>query len=214
MGCWMLGCWWTWLARGCLHSRRRNAPSGLCTPPCEGGPSPAFPCAYLPSPWPSPDTSHCPGEGVLRPQFTHLKNERVGPMTFETRCACWLPTLPGRPTGQSSPPPSTILPLMQVGKNVSACAGRRNHIRSLEHVQVQLSLSYSRRGDLEISLTSPMGTHSTLVAIRYALGEATSTSVHCWGWLIRTLWTNAVLLSVLHEGAVQLQVEPATHIWD
>lgn len=48
-----------------------------------------------------------------------------------------------------------------------ACAGRANYIRSLEHVQVQLSLSYSRRGDLEISLTSPMGTRSTLVAIRY-----------------------------------------------
>ncbi|XP_053076190.1 proprotein convertase subtilisin/kexin type 4 isoform X1 [Acinonyx jubatus] len=62
--------------------------------------------------------------------------------------------------------PSPILPLTQVRRNVSACAGRANHIRSLEHVQVQLSLSYSRRGDLEISLTSPMGTRSTLVAIR------------------------------------------------
>ncbi|XP_045398738.1 proprotein convertase subtilisin/kexin type 4 isoform X7 [Lemur catta] len=67
-----------------------------------------------------------------------------------------------------SPPrsPSPILPLMHVGNNVSACAGSHNYIRSLEHVQVQLSLSYSRRGDLEISLTSPMGTRSTLVAIR------------------------------------------------
>lgn len=55
---------------------------------------------------------------------------------------------------------------MRVRKKVSACAGRANYIRSLEHVQVQLSLSYSRRGDLEISLTSPMGTRSTLVAIR------------------------------------------------
>lgn len=53
---------------------------------------------------------------------------------------------------------------------MSACAGRANYIRSLEHVQVQLSLSYSRRGDLEISLTSPMGTRSTLVAIRYGGG--------------------------------------------
>lgn len=55
-------------------------------------------------------------------------------------------------------------------KNVSACSsgGSRPLIRSLEHVQVQLSLSYSRRGDLEISLTSPMGTRSMLVAIRYA----------------------------------------------
>lgn len=56
---------------------------------------------------------------------------------------------------------------MLVSKNVSACSyGSHRLIRSLEHVQVQLSLSYSRRGDLEISLTSPMGTRSTLVAIR------------------------------------------------
>lgn len=39
-------------------------------------------------------------------------------------------------------------------------------IRSLEHVQVQLSLSYSRRGDLLVALSSPMGTTSTLVTVR------------------------------------------------
>lgn len=57
---------------------------------------------------------------------------------------------------------------MLVPKNVTACSdgSHRRLIRSLEHVQVQLSLSYSRRGDLEIFLTSPMGTRSTLVAIR------------------------------------------------
>ncbi|XP_048196809.1 proprotein convertase subtilisin/kexin type 4 isoform X2 [Perognathus longimembris pacificus] len=65
--------------------------------------------------------------------------------------------------------PTPILPLMHVPKNVSACARRRHGIRSLEHVQVRLSLSYSRRGDLEISLTSPMGTRSILVAIRDAV---------------------------------------------
>lgn len=57
---------------------------------------------------------------------------------------------------------------MQVSKNVSACAGRPNAIRSLEHVQVRLSLAHTRRGDLEIELLSPMGTRSTLVAIRWA----------------------------------------------
>ncbi|KAK2086871.1 Proprotein convertase subtilisin/kexin type 4 [Saguinus oedipus] len=62
--------------------------------------------------------------------------------------------------------PSPILPVMYIRKNVSACAGRHNAIRSLEHVQVQLTLSYSRRGDLELSLTSPMGTRSMLLAIR------------------------------------------------
>ncbi|XP_013914672.1 PREDICTED: proprotein convertase subtilisin/kexin type 4-like [Thamnophis sirtalis] len=58
---------------------------------------------------------------------------------------------------------------LSVSQNVSSspCLQRRHRgIRSLEHVQVQLSLTYSRRGDLAISLTSPMGTTSTLVDVR------------------------------------------------
>ncbi|KAM6219901.1 proprotein convertase subtilisin/kexin type 4 [Rhynchocyon petersi] len=79
----------------------------------------------------------------------------------------WLPTQPQRKCAVSVvQSPTMIRPLMMVPKNVSACAGLPTYIRSLEHVQVQLSLSYSRRGDLEIVLTSPMGTHSTLVAVR------------------------------------------------
>lgn len=78
---------------------------------------------------------------------------------------------------------------------MSACAGRANYIRSLEHVQVQLSLSYSRRGDLEISLTSPMGTRSTLVAIRPldVSGQGYNNwifmSTHFWDEDPRGLWT-------------------------
>ncbi|XP_063003351.1 proprotein convertase subtilisin/kexin type 4 [Elgaria multicarinata webbii] len=56
---------------------------------------------------------------------------------------------------------------LSISENVtSACLGKTRSIRALEHVQVQLSLRYSRRGDLAISLTSPMGTKSTLVAVR------------------------------------------------
>lgn len=86
-------------------------------------------------------------------------------------------TPPNPPLGSTWPaadpqdrphPTSPILPRMLVPKNVTVCSDGSRHrlIRSLEHVQVQLSLSYSRRGDLEIFLTSPMGTRSTLVAIR------------------------------------------------
>lgn len=84
---------------------------------------------------------------------------------------------------------------MHVRKNVSACAGHANYIRSLEHVQVQLSLSYSRRGDLEISLTSPMGTRSTLVAIRpfdisgQGYDNWIFMSTHFWDEDPRGLWT-------------------------
>ncbi|XP_017905925.1 PREDICTED: proprotein convertase subtilisin/kexin type 4 isoform X2 [Capra hircus] len=116
----------------------------------------------------------------------------------------WLPTQPQKkcvihivhtrtPAGEALAP-SPILPVMHVRKNVSACAGHANSIRSLEHVQVQLSLSYSRRGDLEISLTSPMGTRSTLVAIRpfdvssQGYNNWVFMSTHFWDEDPRGLW--------------------------
>ncbi|XP_047294937.1 proprotein convertase subtilisin/kexin type 4 isoform X10 [Homo sapiens] len=99
----------------------------------------------------------------------------------------WLPTQPQRKCAvrvQSRPT-----------ENVSACAGLHNSIRSLEHVQAQLTLSYSRRGDLEISLTSPMGTRSTLVAIR-PLDVSTEgynnwvfMSTHFWDENPQGVWT-------------------------
>nr|XP_045719410.1 proprotein convertase subtilisin/kexin type 4 isoform X2 [Mirounga angustirostris] len=108
----------------------------------------------------------------------------------------WLPTRPQQKCAIRIVHTATpILPLMQVRKNVSACAGRASYIRSLEHVQVQLSLSYSRRGDLEISLTSPMGTRSTLVAIRPldVSGQGYNNwifmSTHFWDEDPQGLWT-------------------------
>uniref|UniRef100_A0A8I5YQG8 Proprotein convertase subtilisin/kexin type 4 n=1 Tax=Pongo abelii TaxID=9601 RepID=A0A8I5YQG8_PONAB len=108
----------------------------------------------------------------------------------------WLPTQPQRKCAvrvQNRPTP--ILPLIYIRKNVSACAGLHNSIRSLEHVQAQLTLSYSRRGDLEISLTSPMGTRSTLVAIR-PLDVSTEgynnwvfMSTHFWDENPQGVWT-------------------------
>lgn len=100
--------------------------------------------------------------------FTHLRKEcpqALGQCPPKPASGLYLAR--SRPTGPSSPT-SPILPRMLVPKNVTVCCdgSRRRLIRSLEHVQVQLSLSYSRRGDLEIFLTSPMGTRSTLVAIR------------------------------------------------
>lgn len=38
-----------------------------------------------------------------------------------------------------------------------ACEGQENAIKSLEHVQVEASIEYTRRGDLHITLTSPSG---------------------------------------------------------
>ncbi|XP_045656125.1 proprotein convertase subtilisin/kexin type 4 isoform X7 [Ursus americanus] len=116
--------------------------------------------------------SHHYGYGLLDARLLVDMARTWLPTQPQQRCAVRIVHTPTPAGGALTPhaAPSPILPLMQVRKNVSACAGRANYIRSLEHVQVRLSLSYSRRGDLEISLTSPMGTRSTLVAIRYPGG--------------------------------------------
>ncbi|XP_005989811.1 furin-1 isoform X2 [Latimeria chalumnae] len=62
--------------------------------------------------------------------------------------------------------PKDIVNRLEVTKKVDACFGKSNYISSLEHVQARLSLSYNRRGDLAIYLTSPMKTRSTLLAPR------------------------------------------------
>lgn len=40
----------------------------------------------------------------------------------------------------------------------SACSGTPSEVKYLEHVQAVVSANASRRGDLELFLTSPMGT--------------------------------------------------------
>ena len=44
--------------------------------------------------------------------------------------------------------------------------GHGSDVRRLEHVQAVISLTSSRRGHVEIYLTSPGGTRSTLLAAR------------------------------------------------
>lgn len=55
--------------------------------------------------------------------------------------------------------------------NETACHGTKNWIQSLEHLQARLTLTSARRGDLSITLTSPMGTTSNLLTIRYTINE-------------------------------------------
>lgn len=77
-------------------------------------------------------------------------------------CCAW------RPQGRERPHLQLILgreisSKLIISTDVSSCS---KSIHSLEHVQVELSLSYSRRGDLVVALSSPMGTTSTLVTVR------------------------------------------------
>ncbi|XP_073452835.1 proprotein convertase subtilisin/kexin type 4 [Aquarana catesbeiana] len=91
-----------------------------------------------------------------------------------------------------------------VSRNISACAGSPNYILSLEHVQAQISLSYTRRGDLQIFLTSPMGTRSVLVSLRpYDLSSAgyrkwTFMTTHSWDENPQGTWT----LELVNNGNV------------
>ncbi|EHB13508.1 Proprotein convertase subtilisin/kexin type 4 [Heterocephalus glaber] len=113
----------------------------------------------------------------------------------------WLPTQPQRKCTVEV----VMAPLQQEGPYrpqphpapdavEKKCIPPRHYIRALEHVQVQLSLSYSHREDLEISLTSPMGTRSTLVAIRpldnssQGYNNWTFMSTHFWDENPQGLW--------------------------
>ncbi|XP_068131366.1 furin [Hyperolius riggenbachi] len=62
--------------------------------------------------------------------------------------------------------PKDIGKRLEVRRKVEPCTGMANDISTLEHVQARLTLSYNRRGDLAIYLTSPMGTRSCLLAPR------------------------------------------------
>uniref|UniRef100_A0A673X9D9 Proprotein convertase subtilisin/kexin type 4-like n=1 Tax=Salmo trutta TaxID=8032 RepID=A0A673X9D9_SALTR len=81
--------------------------------------------------------------------------------------------------------------------NVTACHGTRNWIRSLEHIQARLTLSYTRRGDLSITLISPKKTISNLLTTRpydkmsTGFSDWAFMSTHCWDedpcgyWVLR-----------------------------
>ncbi|NXD31203.1 PCSK4 convertase, partial [Spelaeornis formosus] len=78
--------------------------------------------------------------------------------------ATWARTRPQEKCSvQALQVPRDIGSRLSISADASSCS---KSIRSLEHVQVQLSLSYSRRGDLVVALSSPMGTTSTLVTVR------------------------------------------------
>lgn len=78
-----------------------------------------------------------------------------------------------------------------------ACEGQDNAIKSLEHLQLQATIEYTRRGDLHITLTSPSGTSTVLLAERERDSSPNGfknwafMSVHTWGedpegtWVLR-----------------------------
>uniref|UniRef100_A0A673K8F2 Neuroendocrine convertase 2 n=1 Tax=Sinocyclocheilus rhinocerous TaxID=307959 RepID=A0A673K8F2_9TELE len=84
-----------------------------------------------------------------------------------------------------------------------ACQGKDNFVRYLEHVQAVITVNASRRGDLNINMTSPMGTKSILLSRRprdddskVGFDKWPFMTTHTWGEDPRGAW----LLEVGFQG--------------
>ncbi|KAL7838269.1 hypothetical protein AOLI_G00266730 [Acnodon oligacanthus] len=77
--------------------------------------------------------------------------------------------------------------LRSVYKSTGCCAQHGHHVAYLEHVILHVTITHPHRGDLSITLTSPSGTKSQILAIRpndhstegFVKWEFMTT--HCWG---------------------------------
>ncbi|TRY81601.1 hypothetical protein DNTS_030998, partial [Danionella cerebrum] len=79
--------------------------------------------------------------------------------------------------------------------STDACTGKENFVRYLEHVQAVITVNATRRGDLNINMTSPMGTKSILLSRRPRDEDAKVgfdkwpfMTTHTWGEDPRGLW--------------------------
>ncbi|XP_062412834.1 proprotein convertase subtilisin/kexin type 4-like isoform X1 [Sardina pilchardus] len=82
--------------------------------------------------------------------------------------------------------PIKIGSYLRISWNETACRWNRSRIRSLEHVQAQLSLKHVRRGDLTITLLSPAGTRSNLLTRRYL--DQSSAGFSGWNFMSTRCW--------------------------
>lgn len=79
--------------------------------------------------------------------------------------------------------------------SATACSDKGNYVQYLEHVQVVITLTFTRRGDLSIKLISPQGTVATLLPQRredYSSSGFTDwefMSTHTWGEDPKGTWT-------------------------
>ncbi|XP_067665685.1 furin-like protease kpc-1 isoform X2 [Haliotis asinina] len=75
------------------------------------------------------------------------------------------------------------------------CVGNGNPVKFLEHVQARITMSSNRRGELQIFLTSPQGTRSTLLAkrtrdsSREGFNNWAFMTTHNWGEYANGTWT-------------------------
>lgn len=96
------------------------------------------------------------------------------------------------PEPQKRPIPGTGTLTLTV--ETGACSHNNHYIKYLEHVQVIMSLTYTRRGDLTIKLISPRGTVAVLLPQRRQDSGSSFTdwefmSTHTWGEDPKGTWT-------------------------
>lgn len=78
----------------------------------------------------------------------------------------------------------------------NACKGSETEVNYLEHVQAVISVNSTRRGDLEMFLTSPMGTRSMILSKRVndddhrdGFTKWPFMTTHTWGEYPQGTWT-------------------------
>lgn len=74
-----------------------------------------------------------------------------------------------------------------------ACVGQENAVLSLEHVQVEASIEYTRRGDLHITLTSPAGKKHIHTHVQHARGRKKIERLSNNFWMISSGTTTVLL---------------------
>ncbi|XP_034180593.1 furin-like protease 1 isoform X4 [Osmia lignaria lignaria] len=142
------------------------------------------------------NVSHSFGYGLMDAAAMVRLARRWQTVPEQHKCEVSAPHM-GRPI-----PPKSQLTLEL---HVKECSG----VNFLEHVQAKVSLMASRRGDLQIQLTSPQGTKSVLLAKRpHDVSKAGFTqwpfmSVHTWGERPHGTWK----LEIHNEGRYQDTLE-------
>ncbi|VDI00354.1 furin, partial [Mytilus galloprovincialis] len=78
--------------------------------------------------------------------------------------------------------------------DTDGCEGTLDHVKYLEHIQARITLTASRRGEIQIFLISPMGTRSTLLArrahdnSREGFNNWAFMTTHSWGETAKGTW--------------------------
>jgi len=83
---------------------------------------------------------------------------------------------------------------VEVALDYDGCRGTDHEVQFAEHVQAVITLTAPVRGEVEIFLTSPSGTRSTLLArrVRDTSSEGFTNwaflTTHCWGEKVVGTW--------------------------